>query len=959
MANKTFVSNSTLTISDNLTEAVGSSVTGQDNVKIRAGVTGVKLDANFERIDLSGTLASYKFVVVSGTGLQIQNADSSVVATIPNINQSVKIAFTDGSATLAQTGATVFTLNSAALVVGATGAAATVSLAGGNGLNQNDLSTAVEAPSVFVLTSDVAWEGTAAADTLDLRTTTSPTRTLNGGAAGAGAPNTILVKDGVNISGANTLYFTNLSFDATSLSGTNDLTMNATQHAAFTGTILASGTGTSGEKITITDAFTGTGLVNVENYVLSVASTFTLGAAGQNVTFANSAADTVSVESFSVTGVIEGGTVTANTLKVKDGANISSATINNFTNLTFDTAGVSGTNDLTLTAAQHLAFSGTITAAGTGTNAEKITFTTAATGPFVLNSTVENYVLADVTNSVTTTATSQVITGGSGADTINFSVGVTATTVNAGAGDDTITLATGGNTLSISDVAAANGVAVTGTGGADVITFTTAIGVSGTGAAINLGSGADVINLASGANFISVTDNAEATGIAINGGAGVDTVTIVGAIGSGTGTSAAALISLGSGQDVLTLASGANFVYITDTDGLITGSGAAGVDNLEFASVLNSGTTLTFGSGADVLKLASGANVLSIADEAQATGLSITGSAGADTITFTTAVGTGTGASSGELLNMGSGADVINLASGANFIHITDTDGITVNGGSGADNLTFTSGLASGTVLNLSAGADVVTLSSGGNTLSISDVASGNGVAVTGIAGVDTITFTSAIGVASTGAAIDLGSGADIINLASGANYVDVSDADGVKVIGGAGVDTLTLASAGIATFRGGAGVDVISLASGTGTVIVEDSASANWDTITGFTTGTDKLNIDLLTTATAVTSMATGNSGSGYTTTADAVYYLTNSGASGSGADKATVAALINADGIFTNPTADTTAYIINNDGTSTTLWKWVDASGSAGECTTGELTLIGSLTGVLATGDFTFTGA
>ena len=58
-------------------------------------------------------------------------------------------------------------------------------------------------------------------------------------------------------------------------------------------------------------------------------------------------------------------------------------------------------------------------------------------------------------------------------------------------------------------------------------------------------------------------------------------------------------------------------------------------------------------------------------------------------------------------------------------------------------------------------------------------------------------------------------------------------------------------------------------------------------------------------------------------------------------------------------NPTADTTAYIINNDGTSTTLWKWVDASGSAGECTTGELTLIGSLTGVLATGDFTFTGA
>ena len=128
MANKTFVQNGTFTVADNDAVAFGASVAGTEIVKILSGVTGVKLDANFERLDLSGALSTYKFVVVSGTGLQIQNAsDNSIVATLPNINQQVKIVFTDGAAILKQTGSTAFTLNDANIVVGVTSNATTPS----------------------------------------------------------------------------------------------------------------------------------------------------------------------------------------------------------------------------------------------------------------------------------------------------------------------------------------------------------------------------------------------------------------------------------------------------------------------------------------------------------------------------------------------------------------------------------------------------------------------------------------------------------------------------------------------------------------------------------------------------------------------------------------------------------------------------------------------------------------
>jgi hypothetical protein len=110
MTIKTFINgNSTLTVSDDDTKVTGASDFFQ-TVIIARNAKNVETDANIERINLFDKLADYKFVSVPGVGIQIQNADNVVIATIPSMNQSMTIAFADGSASLVQTGASTFTL---------------------------------------------------------------------------------------------------------------------------------------------------------------------------------------------------------------------------------------------------------------------------------------------------------------------------------------------------------------------------------------------------------------------------------------------------------------------------------------------------------------------------------------------------------------------------------------------------------------------------------------------------------------------------------------------------------------------------------------------------------------------------------------------------------------------------------------------------------------------------------
>jgi hypothetical protein len=89
--------------------------TGIDTIILESGVTGVKTDANIERVELAGNLDSYKFGVVAGTGIQILNSSDIVVVTIPSLNQTTTIAFADGTAPLEQTGGSAFTLGGIAV----------------------------------------------------------------------------------------------------------------------------------------------------------------------------------------------------------------------------------------------------------------------------------------------------------------------------------------------------------------------------------------------------------------------------------------------------------------------------------------------------------------------------------------------------------------------------------------------------------------------------------------------------------------------------------------------------------------------------------------------------------------------------------------------------------------------------------------------------------------------------
>ncbi len=297
------------------------------------------------------------------------------------------------------------------------------------------------------------------------------TGNLNGGAPFG---NAIEVRDGADLSGATLSNFVRLTFDSTGVAGTNDLTMTAAQHALFISMNVAAN-GAGGESITLTTAFNGSGLSNIEKYILQAASTFTLGSTVQQVS-GSIAADTFNVGQLSLnaTSVLDGGTGAANTLNVRDLANLSQAAISNITQLNFDATSVTGTNDVSMTAAQYLAFTG-VTAAGTGANAEKIILTTALTGGATLADGVEFFQLAAGANSVTTGGSGQTVNAdallagqtltlaGTHAATVSLTAGNLASsssgnlTVTATAGANTITTGAGRDTIS-------------GGGGADVLT---------------------------------------------------------------------------------------------------------------------------------------------------------------------------------------------------------------------------------------------------------------------------------------------------------------------------------------------------------------------------------------------------------------------------------------------------------------------------------------------------------
>ena len=130
----------TFTAGDNNLALTGTSGTAIDTLRINSGTSGIKLDSNFERIELAGNLADFRFLVIAGTGIQIQPASTSaVIATIPSLNQNSTLAFTNGSASLVQTGGSAFALGGQPISTSAASGFTSSALAG---FNAFDLSTA-------------------------------------------------------------------------------------------------------------------------------------------------------------------------------------------------------------------------------------------------------------------------------------------------------------------------------------------------------------------------------------------------------------------------------------------------------------------------------------------------------------------------------------------------------------------------------------------------------------------------------------------------------------------------------------------------------------------------------------------------------------------------------------------------------------------------------------------------
>ena len=400
------------------------------------------------------------------------------------------------------------------------------------------------------------------------------------------------------------------------------------------------------------------------------------------------------------------------------------------------------------------------------------------------------------------------LTGGVGSDTLSGATltGPSTVTFNGGTG----TFANGGSTASFNTTEA-----VTTGAGADTVNIsgtTAGTFVTGAGAdTINAGgSGADLINAGDGDDLINLTG---AFGNdTLTGGVGSDTL-------SGATLTGPSTVTFNGGTG--TFANGGSTASFNTTEAVTTGAGADTVN----ISGTTAGTFVT-GAGADTINAGgSGADLINAGDGDDLINLTgafgndtLTGGVGSDTLSGATLTGpstvtfnggTGTFANGGstasfnttEAVTTGAGADTVNASSNTtaasfnlgagNDSFIGGLGAETVNGGEGDDVITSSGGAD---VISAGDGQDLVDAGDGDDFV---DAGSGNDT-VEGGAGNDTILGSVGDDQLSGGAGNDSllgGVGNDVLLGGDGDDYLE----------GGAGADTLT----------GGAGNDVFVATSG------------------------------------------------------------------------------------------------------------------------------------------------
>ena len=401
------------------------------------------------------------------------------------------------------------------------------------------------------------------------------------------------------------------------------------------------------------------------------------------------------------------------------------------------------------------------------------------------------------------------ITSSGSANTLTGLTATSATTVNV-SGDQALALGTLGGTVTTLNAGSntATGVGVSATMGA------------ATTATITGGSGNDSINISAILGDVSIA-----------GGAGNDTVTVT------SNLTVTDTISGGDGTaDVLSATAAVAEGYTAPTTRTITG-----FERLTLSTAGTAATTLTTANvdtGIATVTLSAGT----------AGAYGITGPAGTLAVSAATALGgtltltdTGTAITDSATLT-NSGILNANVLGGA-AVTSTGYETLTINSGSGSTTNAAAQTLGAVTVTVDTGGASAVNFT-GANSLTTGAV-SATTISASGMTGSATLTMGSAtgatsitgtanndnIGASSVAASVTAGAGNDTITGGSLNDTINGGDGND-SITGGVGKDSMT----------GGAGVDTfVFAANATGAVV---SNQANPDTITDFTTGTDKLQI-------------------------------------------------------------------------------------------------------------------
>lgn len=598
-----------------------------------------------------------------------------------------------------------------------------------------------------------------------------------------------------------------------------------------------------------------------------------------------------------------------------------------------------------------------------------------------------------------------------GYETVNLSTGSTATlaqtvglvTIN----NDSLS---GANTLNISGINSVTLAAGVASNSSGLLTIN-ASGLTST-ATLTMGA-APAFTVATGTVSITGSANADtllgtlATASTIAGGAGNDTI---------TGGTAADSIAGDAGNDTITTAGGNDTVTGGDGNDAITSTvagtvnidGGAGNDTVTLGGTLTAGDTVAGGDGTDTLSLS-----------AAATAATAAGVSGFETLTFTAAVTQGleqftsnTGftrvnnSSAGLVTINNAGANVATLgatvtAGSTAFSRLVDTSSnslaitpgaggivvaaLTVNdeetitvsttSGTAASNVTFTTmsanDLTSLTVSGLgnfsigaaiTGAANLATVNASGNTGTVvvdASTSTANMTMTGSFSGANTLTGGTGTDTITGGTAADSltgGNGGDLINGGAGNDLL----------LGGLGADVIN-GEIGDDTITGGVGNDTLSGGEGLDDFVFE-AASNGVDTITGFVSGTDDLNVTAVgsvlggaiagTTTVTAAGAATGAS---IFATDNQVFYLSFNGAAANltTGDANTLTTADLTAGTLTNVAAYLGAYfnlasaanandvvvVVNwTAGGSTTSYVYEAVNNAAADAlTAAELTLIG----------------